>query len=323
MPNWLGDIVMATALINAVNETYPTANVDLIIKKGFDFFTDFLPTHNEAFVFDKKKYGGAQGALKFGRAFKSKKYDLFFCLPNSFSSALMAYGTKAKNRIGYGNELRNVLLTNSIKKTEGFHRVEEYVHLLEDFTGKKVPKYVSLKKEGLHPKNYVVVNINSEADSRRLPTEKAVSLINKLRTSINEEIILIGSPAEKTFVTRVYNQLEDITGIKNMAGETTMPELMDILGQASLLLTTDSGPAHVANALSVKTIVLFGAGNENNTAPYNKDFAQVIRLGQLPCEPCLKNECKLYEQPECLLQLNEDMICLQVVRSLQYIHETI
>ena len=312
MPNWLGDVVMATAFINAVHEAYPGAKVDLILKKGFEFLADALPEHGELIIFDKKKYGGAQGAHKFGKKLRVKKYDLFFCLPNSFSSALMARGTRAKKRVGYGNEMRSLLLTDAIKQPDGLHRVEEYVYLLEAFSGMTFQKEVSLSATNRVEKNYVVVNINSEAESRRLPVSKAVSLINQLREAINDEIILIGSPAERSFLTSVYNQLEDITDVKNLAGETSMPDLLQLLQNAAMLLTTDSGPAHVANALGTQTIVLFGAGNEHNTAPYNKENVEIIRLNQLPCEPCVKNTCKLFDQPHCLTLLDETMICSRV-----------
>ncbi len=81
------------------------------------------------------------------------------------------------------------------------------------------------------------------------------------------------------------------------------------------MLTTDSGPAHVANALGTPAIVLFGAGNENNTAPYNNN-KKIIRLNKLSCEPCLKNRCKLYEVPQCLQQLDTGFIISQVTTSL-------
>ena len=101
-----------------------------------------------------------------------------------------------------------------------------------------------------------------------------------------------------------------------MAGKTNLKEMVELLNSSRVMLTTDSGPAHVANALGVHTIVLFGAGNENNTAPYNKINRQIIRLGQLPCEPCINNTCKLYGVPECLVQLDENIIAAIVYHAL-------
>lgn len=322
MPNWLGDVVMATAFINAVSAQYPEAEIDLILKKGFEFLVDHFPAYHQVFIFDKQEYSGAKGAFRFGKMLRKNNYDLFFCLPTSFSSAIMAYGTKAKERIGFAKEWRNLLLTKVFDQPKNLHRVDEYVFLLEAFAGKKVNQKkvtLSINKEIIFPaEKYIIVNINSEASSRRLPMHKAVSILNSLRENIKEEIYLIGSPKEKEFVQNVYELLKDKNGIKNFAGETSMPQLLQLMSNSKLLLTTDSGPAHVANALGVCTIVLFGAGNENNTAPYNVENREIIRLGKLKCEPCLKNKCPLYDEPHCLTLLSEELICTAVKKSLLY-----
>jgi len=77
------------------------------------------------------------------------------------------------------------------------------------------------------------------------------------------------------------------------------------MASAKAVLTTDSGPAHLANSLGVPTIVLFGAGNELNTAPYNKQHLNTIRAGKLECEPCVRNTCKLYGIPKCMQLIDE------------------
>ncbi|UEG49826.1 glycosyltransferase family 9 protein [Ferruginibacter lapsinanis] len=314
LPNWLGDMVMASAFVKAVKEQYPNASIDLIAKKGIDFLLDHYPAHSQHFIFNKETYKGLGGARKFGKEIAAqKKYDLFFCLPDSFSSAVMAKASGAKKVVGYKKELRSFLLTHSYQKKKNIHRVEEYVDLLQQFTQINIhTPSVELNTILPERKNSVIVNINSEASSRRLPAEKAISLINSLRKSIEQEIILIGSPKEKEFVDSVYNALTDKLHITNNAGKTNLTELLILLGSSSIMLTTDSGPAHVANALGTHTIVLFGAGNENNTAPYNKINSSTIRLGQLPCETCLKNVCRKFPQPECLNRLSETMIVEKV-----------
>ena len=80
------------------------------------------------------------------------------------------------------------------------------------------------------------------------------------------------------------------------------------MASAGVMLSTDSGPAHLANALGTHTVVLFGAGREENTAPFNKELRNIIRLGQLSCEPCEKNICVRYATPQCLERLNSERI---------------
>lgn len=312
-------MVMSTAFVKAVQQQYPDAAIDVIVKKGIDFLLDYFPKHNKRFIFDKEVNKGLSGGYKFGKQLrKQKQYDIFFCLPDSFSSAAMAFGIGATKTVGYKKELRSVLLTNAYQKKKNTHRVEEYVDLLQQFikTIIAIPT-VELNTTSKEKKNAVIVNINSEASSRRLPIEKAISVINMLRKQITEEIILIGSPKEKIFVDEVYQQLDDKNNITNSSGKTSLPELINLLGSCPVMLTTDSGPAHVANALGTHTVVLFGAGNENNTAPYNKINRSIIRLAQLPCEPCVSNTCKLYNTPKCLAMLDEHIIVQQVIAAIK------
>ena len=319
LPNWLGDMVMSTAFVQAVKEQYPNATIDLVAKKGIDFLLDYFPAHGQRFIFSKEEYKGIGGAWKFGKMIAAqKKYDCFFCLPDSFSSAIMGRAIAAKRRIGFKKELRTVFLTHGYLKKKNLHRVEEYVDLLQQFIKKEiVVPPVRLQTNVVEKNNALIVNINSEADSRRLPAEKAISIIAAMRSRINNEIILVGSNKEAAFVEAVFNALPDKKNITNKAGTTSLPELLQLFAGSAAVLTTDSGPAHVANALGLHTVVLFGAGNENNTAPYNKDNRSIIRLGQLACEPCVNNTCKLYDVPQCLVRLDENVIISLVSNVLQ------
>lgn len=318
LPNWLGDMVMSTAFVQAVKDQYPAATVDLVAKKGIDFLLDYFPSHGQRFIFSKEEYKGLSGVWKFGKQVRStKKYDLFFCLPDSFSSALMGLAVGAGTRIGFKKELRSVLLTHAYQKKQTIHRAEEYVDLLGQFTKTTIiPPPVKLQLAAAEKKNALIININSEAVSRRLPKEKAISIVTAVRKKINNEIILVGSNKEAAFVEEVYQALPDKNNISNKAGTTYLPELLQLFAGSAAVLTTDSGPAHVANALGVHTIVLFGAGNENNTAPYNKNNRTIIRLGQLNCEPCVSNNCKVYGIPQCLVKLDEQMIVSAVYNAL-------
>lgn len=318
MPNWLGDMVMATSFVKAVQQQFPSAEVDMIVKKGLDFLPAHFHPSGRLFIFSKNEYKGLSGAKKFGREIKrQKKYDLFLCLPDSLSSAAMAAATGAKKRIGFKKSFHSVFFTKTYRRKKNVHRVEEYIDLLGQFLQKEIPvPPVNLFSSVQERNGALVININSEASSRRLPKEKAVSIVDHLRRNIPNEIILVGSPKEKEFTGEVYSLLKNKESIKNISGQTSLPDLVNIFASAAAVLSTDSGPAHAANALHTPVVVLFGAGNEHNTAPYNKENRTIIRLGKLSCEPCTDNTCKRYGVPECLLQLDEAIITSAVQQQL-------
>src|SRR5689334_10332394 len=107
LPNWLGDMVMSTAFINALRMEYPSADIDVIVKKGLESLIAFIPAINKKYVFSKEDWKGLRGVYRFGKKISREvKYDVFFCLPDSFSSALMGWSTAARRRIGFKKEFR-------------------------------------------------------------------------------------------------------------------------------------------------------------------------------------------------------------------------
>jgi lipopolysaccharide heptosyltransferase II len=316
-PNWLGDVVMSTAFVYAVKQAYPDAQLDVIIKRELIGIAELIPGLNNIHPFSKKDHGGLNGVYRFGKNLRSEKYDLFFCLPDSLSSAVMGWAARAKKRVGFGKEGRFFLLTNNYKKPANLHRVDEYLSLLTQFTGKKIEeRQVRLEiKEKVKKDEVVVLNFNSEAISRRMPADKAKTLLNTLtRTFRTTRFAFVGSAKEKEYIDDLLADAEYSNRLDNYAGQTSLPELCRLISTAKAVLTTDSGPAHLANALGVPTVVLFGAGNEKNTAPYNQQLLNVIRAGKLDCEPCVRNTCKLYGIPKCMQLIDE----IEIINALNF-----
>ena len=313
LPNWLGDMVMAVTFVEGLQQAYPGARISVIAKKGIHGLLPYFPPLEHSFVFDKQQQKGLRGLWRFGRGIRdTDRFDLFFSLPDSMSAAVMGYATGARHRIGFRKEGRGVLLTHTYSRPHGTHRVHEYLTLLERYASWQ-PRGLGVRLHHRFPRGtHVAVNINSEAQSRRLTLSKAVELLSALRRAISAPIVLVGAPKEQAFVAEVLESLPDSGGIRNAAGSTDLPGLVELLASARAVLSTDSGPAHLANALGTPTVVLFGAGNENNTAPYNGNWNRVVRLNQLSCEPCLKNRCVYFETPQCLERLDTAAILQQL-----------
>ncbi len=284
LPNWLGDVVMSTAFVRAVEQIYPGAAVDVIIKKELSGIAALMPGISKIHPFSKQEHRGLKGVYRFGKSLRPEKYDLFFCLPDSLSSALMGWATGAKKQVGFAKEGRFFLLTKSYKKPANLHRVDEYISLLEQFTSKKISdRVVKLEARNIeHANNLVVINFNSEAESRRMPVDKGTHLLNTLTNSFQSvRFVLVGSAKEAEYVGQLLKNSENSDRLENYAGKTNLEGLCNLMASAKAVITTDSGPAHLANSLGVPTIVLFGAGNEHNTAPYNKELLTIIRAGKL------------------------------------------
>src|SRR6185312_10150397 len=293
----------------AVKEFYPTATIDVIIKAELAEIARFMPELNTVYSFSKQKYSGLGGVYRFGKSLRVEKYDLFFNLPTSLSSAVLAYATAIKKRIGFKKEGGFFMLTNSFKKPANIHRVDEYLFLLEQLTGNTIQDrkvQLSIDAPPEKDKNRVLVNFNSEASSRRMPLEKGAAIINLLTNTFpNTLFTFLGSSKEAVFISQLIEKVQNRSMVEDLAGKTNLVGLCNLMAGATALMTTDSGPAHIANSLGTPTMVLFGAGNELNTAPYNKMNLSILRYGQLNCEPCVRNTCKLYGIPKCMQLLDE------------------
>ncbi|MBE9585226.1 lipopolysaccharide heptosyltransferase II [Mucilaginibacter sp. JRF] len=311
LPNWLGDVVMSTSFVTAVKQLYPDAQIDVIIKQELKGIAALIPGISNIYPFSKQEFKGLRGVYRFGKTLRNKQYDIYFNLPPSLSSAMMAFGTRAKKRVGFGNEGGFLLLTKACKRPNNVHRVREYIALLEQFTGKPIPSEpVKLVAHALvnDPKQ-LLVNINSEASSRRMPVDKGIALLNLLLSTFADVSIgMIGSPKDAEHVNTILTGVTDKDRIVNHTGQTNLSNLASLMAGKAALLTVDSGPAHLANSVGLPVVVLFGAGNEHNTEPFNLDDMTVIRAGELNCEPCVRNTCKLYGIPKCMQLLNETKI---------------
>ncbi len=320
LPNWLGDVVMSTAFVAAVRKLYPDSVIDVVIKKELTGIASLIPGLRTVHSFSKQENKGLPGVYRFGKKLAVENYDLFFNLPTSLSSLVMGWATGAKNRVGFAKEGGFFLLTGAYKKPLNVHRVDEYISLLENFTGKTICERrvkLEIDKPRQPDNNRVLINFNSEASSRRMPVDKAKTIINLLTNTFTSAIFtFIGSPNEAAFVEQVVDGAENTDRIENLAGKTDLVSLIHLMAASAAILTTDSGPAHMANSVGTPTIVLFGAGNEHNTAPYNKQNLTVIRYGKLSCEPCVKNTCVLYGIPKCMQMIDD----LQIIDALgQYL----
>jgi lipopolysaccharide heptosyltransferase II len=320
-PNWLGDLVMSIGFYNKLKEAFNTAKIYAISKSSISELLKLFGNFEKIYEFSKEKYNGIFGIYKFSREIKDN-YDIYFSLPNSFSSAIMGFFSNSKERIGYKNEFRNFLLTKSYKKPKNLHRVQEYCYLLKDYISNpleniKVQLHIEPENDilSLKSKYKIAININSEAQSRRMSIPKWTKIIEMLLKELDCYIILTGAKKDVNRVNWLFESLKDKNRVINLAGKTNLIELSKVIKACDIMLSSDSGPAHLSNALLVKTIVLFGAGDERNTAPYNKNFLKVIRLN-LDCSPCLKNTCK-FKVPICLENLDETLIVNSLINWLE------
>lgn len=295
-PNWLGDLMMSTAFINAVLTEFPEADVDLIVKAGFE--TIPLPHRGRIIPFDKRK----ESPVQFGKGLRDQEYDIFYVLPPSFSSALMAFSSKVSLRIGYTGSFRGFLLKPGIhfkKEHRSQHLVAEYLCLIDEqlelgefypelsISETWVEQNVSDISESL-PQNFITIAPGVIfGPAKQWPVSYFKELVSSLRDK-GENIVVIGTNNDYE-LGHFLSESDD--GITNLCGETTLNQLIAVLSKSSLLVSNDSGTMHIMAALQKPQVAIFGSTSTIWTSPVNKK-ADILTL-EFECSPCYNRKCRL------------------------------
>ncbi len=331
---------MSLPFFEALHRFFPYSQVDIIAKESIQALYAYHPAIARIHLFHKSRLKGLFGGFSYGRTLQAQHcYDVFFTLAPSFSSAFIGFGVGCRYRIGYRHEARSILLTHSIAPRADLLRAQLYYDLLVHFcrvvqadlrwSDKDIPKELPAFSEyrcsalrlpfseeekqsrflTKHPDTeYILFNVNSEAQSRRLPAEKWIELGKRFLDNPRQKrcVVFSGSPVERLRVKAITDAISRPEGILDYSGKTTLRELALLLRDVDLVLSNDSGPMHLANAVGTPLLTWLGAADPASTSPFNSEKTLVLnRL--LDCSPCVKNVCR-FPTVRCLEQISVDEI---------------
>ncbi len=297
-PNWLGDLLMSTAFLRTLLGRFPRARVDLITRRGFEVLP--LPHRGRVHPYHK----AARGPGAFGASLRDGGHSHFFVLPPSFSSAWMAYRSGVPHRIGYRGGGRGWLLRPALaygKAHRSVHLITEYLGLLEPWgvePGEGHAPGLDLNEAWIErnlpaaltgARGYAVLAPGAEfGPAKQWPVAHYRSLAAGL-AGAGRGVVVAGLAADREAGEAILAGLEH--GHHNLCGETDLPGLVALLARAGLLVSNDSGAMHLAAALQMPQVALFGSSNPVWTAPLNRRAEVIYRA--LECSPCYRRECPL------------------------------
>lgn len=328
MPNWLGDLVMATPIIQDVRNKWPDAIITAMCQSHGGDLLKHDPHLNEIYQF-KKPSGWIHRSqhLDIIDNLKKGEYNLGILLTNSFSSAWWFWRGDVENRIGFKGNFRNFLLNQAIpfpENKETQHLVRTYKALLEPMgiaTSTTCPTlYVSEEEKKtahqlLASNNYeilkkdILIGINPGAafgSAKCWLPDRFHALSEKLLAHEGVHIAYFGDSAGTPLVNEICQGFN--SRVINFAGKTTIRELLALIQCCNVMLTNDSGPMHIAAALKVPLIALFGSTSDVKTGPYGN--GTVIHK-HVECSPCYKRVCPIDFRCMKQIEVNEvyEAIC--------------
>lgn len=322
MPNWIGDAVMATPILADLKHFWPAAKLTAMCQPAVSSLLGCNPFIDEILSYSKPSgwihRAWHQDAIE---PLKKGDYDLGVLLTNSFSSAYWFWRGHVKNRIGFSNGLRNILLNEVVpfpSNIEQQHLVLTYKKLLEPLgiseSSTKPKLYLSdkekhfaqnfLARHGISESN-IIVGINPGAaygSAKCWLPERFREVALKLIENPNVFVIFFGDQSGSSLVGQICNDLPE--RVLNLAGKTSLRELMALINSCSIFLTNDSGPMHIASAFNIPLLALFGSTSEIKTGPYNE--GKVIHK-HVPCSPCFLRKCPKPDFP-CMEKIGVDEV---------------
>ncbi len=321
--NWLGDAVMTTPALAAVREGFPDARIVLLARPLVAELLRHHPDVDEVMVYELPgRHDGALGRLRLAGELRRRRFDGALLLQNAFDAALIAFLGRIPERAGYPTDGRRILLTLPVPLTPAIlerHEVEYYLCLL-DGLGIPRPVPASLKlavteeeREAMGARlaslgierGAPIVTINPGAaygSAKRWYPDRFAAVAETLSGEWSARVVVVGSTAEAPLAGEIEAAMRNPP--VNLAGKTTVRELMALLSLSSFLVTNDSGPMHVGAALGVPLVAIFGPTDWRRTAPWSP-LAKVVRV-EIDCSPCRRRVCD--RGHECMLGVTPEMV---------------
>lgn len=321
--NWIGDAVMTTPAISVIREYFPHAEITILANEMVSRLFAHHPGIDRIVTFDRQgKHHGIAGRLRLAAELRTHKFDLAVIFPNSFDSALVPWLAGIPARIGKCSDGRTLLLNGRYhvpKDRTPCHEVEYYLNLMEYFgiTGEQTPLHLSitsteesaasalLAKHGIHANDFVL-GINpgaSYGSAKRWYPDRFAEVARLLAGQWSAKVVIFGGPGETDMAANIEKRLNG-TAV-NLAGKTSVRELMALIRRCNFFITNDSGPMHIAAAFDVPLVAIFGSTDHTGTSPYNSR-AVVVRDNNVECAPCKLRECPTDHR--CMTAVSEETV---------------
>ncbi len=327
--NWVGDVIFSSPIFKALKEAYPQARISCLAVPRVKAVLEAIPCIDEIIVYDEKgRHWNPLGKLKLIFELRRNRFDAAFLLHRSWTRALMIYLAGIPHRVGYDTKNRGKFLTHNIEPLEGtVHRSDYYLNIIESYgitvddrhcrlevspdTEKEIEGILQSKK--VQSDDYVVViNPGGNWDLKRWPAENFARLICGFVGSFNAKIIVSGAQKDVALFKKI-NSLTQKNAI-NLAGETSLQQLIALMKKANLVISGDTGPLHMANSLGTEVIGLFGPTRPEITGPRGSGKVHILQH-DVGCnrEPCYHLTC-----PDniCMQSITAEEI-LEIVRQIK------
>ena len=322
-PAWVGDMVMAQSLFMTLKQRPTPVEIDVLAPAWSNPILSRMPEVRE--VINLPIGHGEFGLLRryqLGKSLRSKKYDQAIITPRSYKAALIPFFAKATQRTGYRGEMRYGVLNDiqSLDKSILKQTVQRYVALGLEGNAIQPPKTpfpkLSIDENNLQrlllelnlstDKSIIALLPGAEyGEAKRWPIEYYAELATKL-CGEGFQVWILGSEKDNSAAKIISKKNSAI----NLCGKTTLEDSIDLLSVCKSAITNDSGLMHIAAAVDIPLVAIYGSSTPDYTPPLT-DKAKIHYLA-LECSPCFKRVCPL-GHTKCLKNITVDNVFKNIV----------
>jgi heptosyltransferase-2 len=321
--NWVGDVVMTLPALEAIRETFPTSTISVLAKPWVVPLLENHPAVDNVIPY-RKKEGRAVDLyelIRIVRLIRGQDFDLAILFQNAFEAGLLAYLGGVKFRLGYNTDGRGFLLNYRIKRSEAVlkaHQVEYYLFLLRavgwegetrdpslHLAEKDLEKAKALLRSKGVKEGDFLIGLSPGAifgEAKRWPPERFARIGDWAVERWKAKALIMGSQKEMHICKALERSMSHRA--LDLSGQTTLGEAAALVRQCQFFLSNDSGLMHIAAALGVPTMAVFGSTNPVTTGP--RGLKTRIVRHQIECAPCLKPECPTDHR--CMLSIEPEEV---------------
>ncbi|MEH6557724.1 MAG: lipopolysaccharide heptosyltransferase II [Oceanicoccus sp.] len=331
-PSWVGDMVMAQSLFITLKQQYPMGIIDVLAPAWSLPILERMPEIRRGIAMPVGHGKLALGMrIQLGRDLRVEHYDQAIVLPNSLKSALIPLFASIPERTGWRGEMRYGLLNDIrlLKKDDYPLMVQRFVALAnEPFAplAEKLPQpRLQIDSDNIDelliqyaiPDSKPILALCPGAEfgpAKRWP-EQYYSAVAQHYIELNWTVLLFGSDNDKAVAKTIRDQLpvEQQASCISLAGQTELAQAVDIMSRASAVVSNDSGLMHVAAALGLPLVVVYGSTSPKFTPPLSDNVA--VEQLDVDCGPCFERECPLADADrplKCLIDLSPQRVIMAV-----------
>ena len=290
---FIGDVILATALVEKLHQRYPDATIDFVLRKGNEGLLKNHPFIGTVFIWDKKQ-NKIKNLLSITKQIRSNKYDSVFNLHRFASSGFIAGFSGGKKIIGFDKNPLSFLFTHKIKHEigNGKHETERNQQLIESITDSIAakPKLYPAKENydavnQFKTKQYICIAPTSVWFTKQFPKEKWVELIDALP---DFTVYLLGAPGDAAACEWIKSSIKNKQStIINLAGKLNFLESAALMQDAKMNYVNDSAPMHIASAMNAATTAIFCSTVPAFGFGPLSDNARIVETKvTLDCRPC-------------------------------------